>query len=181
MTSLMYDNFTADEGHNAANLRPGTLVYLWRPGEDKDRERALVQVKKATQHMIRGIDRRDGARGDYEVSTDVPPGLRWTWEVAGIPLRNTVTADGVERIEGGSMTLEERVRLVCGSPGASITVRLKNGDALPRVVLSKLIMGQDDDWEAEWCVFIGDRDAAGGIAHVVRAEEIAGFSRDVDA
>lgn len=180
MSIAMHDNHVAGES-NPALLRPGTLIYLWQPGEERGVDRTLARVERATVDNILAVDLSDGSRGKYEVGND--PGnrtaLRWTWEVAAPARRSSIGCDGIERVEGSSMTLEERIAAVCGAPGAKITVRLKSGEAFPGVTLSKLIMGRDDDWEAEWCVFSAEPDCRGELAHVFRTDEIAGFSRDV--
>jgi hypothetical protein len=187
MTAAMFDDLAERQEfdrHNAALLRRGTLVHLWRPGERPWHDGAqpvIARVKTTRRDQIEAVDLRDGDERWYDVGTDLtnPAKLRWTWEVIAPPERPAVR-DGIERIDGSRLPLEERVKLVCGGPGAQLLVRLKNGDAI-RGVLAQLIMGRDDDWEAEWVVFDGGLDAKGPILHVVRAEEIAGVTRDANA
>lgn len=184
MTAAMHDNRAEQRPASPAHLRPGTLVYLWAPGDYSipGARPTLLRVERTSVHTIVGVDLRDGARAVYDVSHEHPVAERWMWEVAAPAQHNRSDIDAVERVEATRLSIDERIRLVCGSPGARLTVRLKNGDALPGVVLTRIIMGPDPDaWEAEWVVFTGAPDSMGALQHVIRADEIAGFSRDADA
>lgn len=165
------------DGHHAALLQPGSLIYLWRPGDQPWIDRhILARVERATQSTIIAEDLVAQARCYYEVDSSYGPARRYTWEFAAPPPARCPGGE-VERIDGAKLTLEERIRLVCGEVGASVTVRLRSGDTVTGV-LSKLIMGRDPEaWEPEWAVFTGPADSRGQIRHVLRVEEIAGFSR----
>lgn len=180
MPTTMYGDRAVEEG-NPALLKPGTFVFLWPPGEAPGLDKpnvAIVEAGRADTIVAENLTQQ--CRGVYPVSDRTAPGLRWTWELAAPPRRPhwttaTDNPDGVA-VEG-PMSLCDRVKLTCGvEPGKPVNVRLKSGDII-NGVLTRLVMRQPDDHEAEWAEFVGPADSRGQIKHVVRVSEIAAVTR----
>jgi hypothetical protein len=182
MTAAMFDKMTGQgkqEVHCPALLRRGTLVHLWAPGSTPwsgDRP-ILARVEKATTDNIVGIDLRDGTRAIYDVSRDRtnPTAARWSWEVAAPP-QFAASVDGVERIPGDRLCLEERIRLICGEPGMSVRFGMRDGGSVSGV-LTTVIQDDPDAREASWCALSGPVDHRGTIVHWVRVPDIVSVTR----
>lgn len=184
MTAAMFDEMASRENelrHNAALLRPGTLIFLWRPGDRPwhgGAEPVMARVKTGRTDSIEAVDTRDGAEGVYDVAADPanPGRLRWIWEIAAPPER-PACPNGVERIDGGHMPLDERVRLICGEPGKNVRMGLRDGSSVSGV-LTSLMAGPDPEaWEAEWAELTGPTDSRGQIKHWVRVGDIISITR----
>lgn len=179
MTAAMFDEMTDREAaarQDPTQLRPGTLIYLWAPGEAKSDDRTLARVKMARRDVIEAVDLRSGGgEALYEVGTDLtnPNKMRWTWEIAAPP-QHPQLACGVEIVDA-IMSVAERTKLVAGEPGDNLRVSLTSGEMV-HGVLKRLVMGQDN-WEAEWAELedhVPGRDIA---VHVIRVAEIAKVTR----
>lgn len=161
---------------NPVGLKPGTLVYLWRPGETPwaaDSRPALVRVETARAHAIVGVDLADTVRAIYDVTNDLP-GHRWSWEVAAGPRQACTRPAAVDAEE---LTFEERQALLLGSDGQLITVHLNGGSSVSGVV-DKVVYREDKPWAL---VLVSPPDQRGGFVASVLIHQIAQIMRVGDA
>lgn len=185
MTAAMFDQMCESDDaerrrHCPTTLRPGTLVYLWRPGEGPWAEGSrpvLGRVERTTTHSIVAIDLIDGARGVYDVGNELP-GHRWQWELAAVPDRRA-NVDGVEHIEGAYLPLAERTRLICGEPGMFVRFGMRDGSSVSGV-LTTLIQDDPTSLEADWFQLTGPCDTRGQIVHWGRVQDIVSITRSDD-
>lgn len=183
MTTAMHDNDRQSLTNPVcANLRPGTLVYLWAPESTPRLDRPiLARVERASVDNIVSIDLEPNpvpgqppARRITPVGLDIAPGLRWTWEVAAPPQLPPVF-DHIEVVEAEDDVVE-RTRLLAGEPGAKLRVTLINGEVV-HGVLTRLFMGQCS-WQAEWGELVDDGRNPGEVdIHSVRIEHVSKISR----
>lgn len=181
----MFEQMTDDDDDdrrtiNPTALRPGTLIFLWPPGERPWRDGVrptIARVEKATAYMVMAVDVRDGARGGYQVDVNPgePTGQLWTWEVVEAPCRPAVR-DGVEHVDGGSMSLEQRVRMICGEIGATVRFGMRDGSTVSGR-LTSLIQDDPEAREADWFELTGPADQRGQIVHWGRVPDIITITR----
>lgn len=174
MTSTMTDD---TEQGNAALLAPGTLIYLWPPGETAWQAGAkptAARVRQAKRDVILGTDLQNGEEGRWDVAVDLtnPARLRWTWEVFAPPQPSIVA--GVEVI-AAIPSPADRARFVCGEVGTKARWSLRNGETV-HGTLTKLVMGQDH-WEAEWCEVVDYPEGRDVAVHVIRVADITKVTR----
>lgn len=178
----MFDQLTGDNqrpGGNPTALRPGTLIFLWPPGETpwQGMRPIVARVEKATAYTIMAIDTRDDARCGYQVGAapGEPVHQLWTWEVIAPPCR-PAERDGVEQIAGNRLTLEQRVRMICGDVGATVRFGMRDGSSVSGV-LTTLIQDDPEAREADWFELTGPADQRGQIVHWGRVPDIITITR----
>lgn len=184
MTAAMFDEITDREkaqNHNAALLRPGTLVFLWRPGDQawtNGAQPVVARVKSARRDNIEAIDIRDGGELLVDVAHELtdPARLRWTWEVAAAPEKPAVK-NGIEQITPDRLTIADRIALACGDAGANVRVGLKSGASIHGALTTVVLSADPAAVEPDWALFTGPTDARGPIRHWVRVCDIECFTR----
>lgn len=157
---------------NPVGLKPGTLVYLWRPGDipwAADSRPALVRVEVARTHSIVGVDLVDNVRAIYDVANELP-GHRWSWEVAAGP-RQACTQPAA--VDAEDLTFEERHALLLGGEGQIVTVHLNGGSSVSGVV-DKVVYRADKPWAL---VLVSPPDQRGGFVASVLIHQIAQVMR----
>lgn len=156
----------------SGNLRPGTLVYLWPPGESPSLEnQVLARVQRASQDTILGLDLGDRVEKAYEVGHRTLPGLRWSWEVAA-ELPKSAGGE-VPLVAWEEMSSAERQRFMFGDGRRDVTVRLVNGDSMHGAP-SRIVTQHGEPLFVE---LTGPHDTRGPIGHVARWAHISGVTR----
>lgn len=129
---------------NPTGIRPGTLVYLWAPGDDKPGgDRILVRVERTTTDTIVGKDLGSAVRGKYQVG-GYPAGFQWTWEVAAEP-EHASGIEGVSACDRQEMTFEERRVAMFGDVGQLLTFHMAGGSSVSGIV-TKVIYDGEKPW-----------------------------------
>jgi len=156
---------------NATSLKPGSLVYLWRPGEIPHMDRpVLARVERTTVDTIMALDLSNGVRAKYEVGPAYPAGLRWTWELAAPPEGPQLTYGAAAVIDKSTLALDERKELVFGRPGSMVRISTRAGESYVGVPTVMVIDGDDDT--VCWVRVEGPTDSRGPIAYMVRFADI---------
>lgn len=148
MTTAMHANDTVG-AVSPRGLQPGTLVYLWGPGEEQGSDRRiLAQVERTTVDHIVAFDRADEEpqRRTYEVGAMYPATMRWTWEVAAPPLAPVLDCGRVKFTNRLTLTREERRQLLLGNVGAYLTIYLAGGTSVDGVVTEVVYEDEDPVW-----------------------------------
>lgn len=177
MTAAMFDEMYANTGDEAqpTALRPGTLVYLWRPGETPwaaGSRPVLARVEVGRAHCIVAIDLADGARGIYEITGETP-GHLWSWEQAARP-QSPCMGSEVEILDA-MPTVEEHTRFLAGEPGERLQVRLDSGEVLWGH-LQRVVMGPDPV-RPEMIELVDPVPGEDARIHVLKVKNVAAVTR----